>query len=746
MPQSAKSLAPPVTTPGVARIDDVLACMTAHGRPVDPVFLRAVYDFSAEMHKDQTRRSGEPYMVHPLNVAYLLADLKFDQTCVAVGLLHDVLEDTLTTREVLEGEFGNEICGLVDGVTKIGRHEYVRRDEAQAETFRKMILASAKDIRVIVVKLADRLHNMATLEHMPAESRRRISRETLEIYSPIAHRLGMARVKGDLEDLAFYHLYPHQFAELHFKIAEKMKLGQATMDRVGGRLAKSLDGAGIDAEISFRVKRYYSIYEKLRRQGIDISQLYDFLAFRIVTASLKDTYAALGVVHQNWRPIPGRFKDYIAMPKPNLYQSLHTTVVGDQGQPFEVQIRTREMEVIAEEGIAAHWRYKEGRVEAVSSDPNIVWLRQLLEWQKEVQDPRTFLTTLKVDLYPDEVYVFTPKGEVFSFPRGATPLDFAYRVHTDLGHHCAGARVNGKLVPLRTSLANGDMVEVLTNPARNPSRDWLNLVTTSRAKSKIRQWLNTQQKQRATEIGRRMFDKEIRKYGLSLRKVTDGNDFKTYLQAEGLAKIDDLYSRIGFGKTEPRSVLERVVGLEKLAESPAEKPGRLRQAVSKILPFGTTTSPLTIKGYGDMLAYLAKCCNPLPGEDIVGYITRGRGVSVHRVDCPNVENLLYNPEREIEVKWEQGKNEVYQVSLLIEVEDQQGMLARLTEAITRAGSNITSIEADTHSETGRGTISVVCQLRDRKQLDKLLREVRAISGVLRVDRRTTSGSQAEALR
>jgi guanosine-3',5'-bis(diphosphate) 3'-pyrophosphohydrolase len=746
MPQSSKSLAPPVMTTGVARLDDVLACMAAHGRPADPEFLRSVYDFSAEMHKDQIRRSGEPYMIHPLNVAYLLADLKFDQTCVAVGLLHDVLEDTLTTREVLEKEFGNEICGLVDGVTKIGRHEYVRRDEAQAETFRKMILASAKDIRVIVVKLADRLHNMATLEHMPAESRRRISRETLEIYSPIAHRLGMARVKGDLEDLAFYHLYPHQFAELHNKIAEKMKLGQATMDRIGSRLAKSLDGAGIDAEISFRVKRYYSIYEKLRRQGIDISQLYDFLAFRIVTPSLKDTYAALGIVHQNWRPIPGRFKDYIAMPKPNLYQSLHTTVVGDQGQPFEVQIRTREMEVIAEEGIAAHWRYKEGRVEAASSDPNIVWLRQLLEWQKEVQDPRTFLTTLKVDLYPDEVYVFTPKGEVYSFPRDATPLDFAYRVHTDLGHHCAGARVNGKLVPLRTPLANGDMVEVLTNPARNPSRDWLNLVTTSRAKSKIRQWLNTQQKQRATEIGRRMFDKELRKYGLSLRKVTDGHDFKTYLQAEGLAKIDDLYSRIGFGKTEPRSVLERVVGLEKLAESPAEKPGRLRQAVSKILPFGATTSPLTIKGYGDMLAYLAKCCNPLPGEDIVGYITRGRGVSVHRVDCPNVENLLYNPEREIEVKWEQGKNEVYQVSLLIEVEDQQGMLARLTEAITRAGSNITAIEADTHSETGRGTISVVCQLRDRKQLDKLLREVRAISGVLRVDRRTTSGGQAEALR
>ncbi|MFY9822910.1 MAG: bifunctional (p)ppGpp synthetase/guanosine-3',5'-bis(diphosphate) 3'-pyrophosphohydrolase [Thermoanaerobaculia bacterium] len=748
MPLS-KSLQPPVAPPGVVRFEQVLSCFSGHGRALDPTFLRAVYDFSSEMHKDQTRRSGEPFMIHPLNVAWLLADLKFDQTCVAVGLLHDVLEDTLTTREVLEKEFGPEITELVDGVTKIGRHEYVRRDEAQAETFRKMILASAKDIRVIVVKLADRLHNMETLEHLPAEARRRISRETLEIYAPIAHRLGMARVKGDLEDLAFYHLYPHQFAELYVKIAEKMKVGQAGTERIRDRLAKSLEAAGIEADISFRVKRYYSIYEKLRRQGIDISQLYDFLAFRIVTGSLKDTYAALGIVHQNWRPIPGRFKDYIAMPKPNLYQSLHTTAVGDQGQPFEVQIRTREMDLVAEEGIAAHWHYKEGKAEPLASDPNIVWLRQLLEWQKEVQDPRTFLTTLKVDLYPDEVYAFTPKGEVFSFPRGATPLDFAYRVHTDLGHHCGGARVNAKLVPLRTPLQNGDMVEVITNPSRAPSRDWLNLVVTSRAKSKIRQWLNTQQKQRAMEIGRRFFDKELRKYGLSLRKVTEAPELAAYLQGEGLSKLDDLYSRIGFGKTEPRIVLERVVGQEKLAETP-EKPGRLRQAVStavnKILPFGGAAGPITIRGHGDMLAYLAKCCTPLPGEDIVGYITRGRGVSVHRVDCPNVQNLFYNPEREIEVRWDQPKDDVYQVSLLIEVEDQQGMLARLTDAITRAGSNINSMEADTH-ETGRASISVVCQLRDRKHLDKLLKEVQSIAGVLRVHRRMSGavGNQLEAL-
>ncbi len=742
----ARTFAAPVLPARARRVEDVFSTLSAHGRPFDPEFLGRVYEFSREMHKDQLRRSGEPYLIHPLNVAWLLADLNFDQTCVAVGLLHDVLEDTLTSREVLENEFGSEIAELVDGVTKIGRHEYVRRDEAQAETFRKMILASAKDIRVILVKLADRLHNMQTLEPLTPESRRRISRETLEIYAPIAHRLGMAKVKGDLEDLAFFYLWPHQFGELHSKIAEKVKLMERGTQRIRERLARSLEEAGIDAEISFRVKRYYSIFQKLQRQGVDIDQLYDYLAFRIVTVNLRDTYAALGVVHQNWRPIPGRFKDYIAMPKPNLYQSLHTTVVGERGQPFEVQIRTREMDLIAEEGIAAHWRYKEGRLEnrGGGDDQNIVWLRQLLEWQKEVQDPRTFLTTLKVDLYPDEVYVFTPKGDVLSFPRGATPLDFAYRVHTDLGHHCAGARVNGRLVPLRTGLQNGDMVEIVTNPNRNPSRDWLNFVTTSRAKSKIRQWLNTQQKQRAMEIGRRLLDKELRKLGLTIKKFLDDPALVPYLQEEGLSRSDDLLSRLGFGKVETRHVLARVLGEEKLAE-PEEKPSRIRQVVSKILPFaGGGTGPIMVKGQGDMLAYLAKCCNPLPGEDIVGYVTRGRGVSVHSTHCPNVQNLLYNPEREIEVQWDKPRDEVYQVALVIETADQPGMLARLTEAITKAGSNITQIEAETH-ETGRATIGVVCQLKDRKQLDKLLREVRGISGVLRVDRRMTGGGKmAEA--
>jgi len=736
-PSKEKLPPPPVPTPGVVRFDDILHRLEARGRVYDEAFLRQVYVFSAQAHRDQTRRSGEPYLTHPLSVAYLLADLKFDQTCVAVGLLHDVLEDTLTTRETLEKTFGAEVTELVDGLTKLARHEYVRRDDAQAETFRKMILASAKDIRVILVKLADRLHNMQTLEHLPPEKRRRISRETLEIYAPIAHRLGMARVKGDLEDLAFYYLYPHQYTELHSRIAEKLKVGKESIASLRVRLSKALEESGIEAEISYRVKRSYSIYQKLRRQGIDISQLYDYLAFRIVTRDLKDTYAALGVVHQAWRPIPGRFKDYIAMPKPNLYQSLHTTVVGERGQPFEVQIRTREMDLVAEEGIAAHWHYKEGADPPKETDPNILWLRQLLEWQKEVQDPRTFLTSLKIDLYPDEVYVFTPKGEVLSFPRGVTPIDFAYKIHTDLGHQCSGARVNGKLVPLRTELHNGDMVEVLTNPNRHPSRDWLNFVVTTRAKSKIRHWLNTQQKRRAVEIGRRLIEKEIRKYRLSPRKVLEGERFDRFLKEEGLSNLDDMLSRIGFGKLQPRAAVERLAPEETGGER-TEEPGRIRQAVTRLLP-GRGDGPILVKGHGDLLAYMAKCCNPLPGERIVGYITRGRGVSVHSVDCPNVKNLMYNPEREIEVRWAKEVDEVFAATLFIETEDQKGMLAKLTQVVAEFKSNITNIGART-TETGHGLIEMRLEVRDRKHLLKILQGLRKATGVLRVTRQMAASS------
>jgi GTP pyrophosphokinase len=727
---SRKQPQPPVQPRPKVGLEEIFACFRESGRVFDEEFLRRVYEFSLAKHGDQVRASGEPYVTHPLYVAYLLADFGFDEVCVAVGLLHDVLEDTLAEPDELRAEFGEELTRLVDGVTKIGQHAYVQRDEAQAETFRKLILASAEDIRVILVKLADRLHNMMTLQHLEAESRARIARETLEIYAPIALRLGMSRVQGDLQDLAFYHLSPKKFAALDSRIKEKLRIGRTSSRKIRERLEKELGEAEIEAEISSRVKRYYSIFSKLRRQGIDISQLYDYHAYRVVTGSVRDCYAALGVVHQGWRPVPGRFKDYIAMPKPNLYQSIHTTVLSDSGQPFEVQIRTREMDLVAEEGIAAHWRYKSGD-QASAGDQNIVWLRQLIDWQQEIDDPRAFMSVLKIDLYPQEVYCFTPKGDVFSLPRGATPLDFAYKIHTDLGHHCVGARVNGKLVPLKTELRNGDIVEVRTSPGRVPSRDWLGFVVTSRAKSKIRNWLNTEQKKRAMEIGRRMLERELRKHKLSPKKVLAGEKLAKYLVAEGLASNDDLFSRIGFGKLAPRAVLDRVLDAEQLSVE-MEVPGALRQAVSKMLPFGS--SPVTVRGSGDLLTFLAKCCNPLPGEEIVGYITRGRGVSVHSVECSNVRNLLYHPDREIEVEWARQDGEVFPIMLNIETEDEPGMLARLTEVIARLEGNIRHIEAAT-PEPGRGQIEVVVEVRNRRHLEKLRQALRGVSGVREVDRR-----------
>ena len=735
-----RSPPPPVAAPKPPSFDELIARLEATGRPADRELLARVHRFSAEMHKDQVRRSGEPYLTHPMSVAWLLADLRLDQTSVAVGLLHDVLEDTLTTRETLDATFGAEIGELVDAVTKIGKHSYVRKDEAQAETFRKMILASASDLRVILVKLADRLHNMMTLSAMSPEARRRISQETVEIYAPIANRLGMAKIKGDLEDLAFYYLYPLQFAALQEKVDERLRVGKKTVAEIRARLESALSEAGVEAEISYRVKRYYSIYQKLRRQGIDISELYDYLAFRVVTGSLRDCYAALGVVHQGWRPIPGRFKDYIAMPKPNLYQSLHTTLLGGKGQPFEVQIRTREMDLLAEEGIAAHWRYKEGRIAPAAADRNVRWLRQLLEIETEQSDARSFLSSLKLDLYPDEVYVFTPRGDVFSFPRDATPLDFAYRIHTDLGHHCTGARINGRLVPLRTPLKTGDIVEILTNPGRVPSRDWLSMVVTSRAKSKIRHWLNTQQTEQAIQVGRRMLEKELQRLRLSPKKVLDHERFRAFLVEEGLARTEDLHARLGYGKTTVAQVLARILTDEELATPPPAPPGPLRQALNKLLP-SSGQGPMAVSGPGDLLTVLAKCCRPVPGDEIVGYITRGRGISVHSVDCPNVRNLLYNPEREIEVTWAKEDGGLYPVSFLIETEDRRGMLARLTEAIAKLDTNIRQIEADTE-RPGRGDIEVVVEVRNRAHVDRIRHALRALPGVLEVNRRMSGAARA----
>ena len=718
---------------GMIHFEEILEKVEAYNPGSDQDLLRRAYVFSAKEHRGQVRRSGEPYLVHPLNVAAILADLKADDVSIVVGLLHDVLEDTLTTREAIAGQFGQEVAELVDGLTKIGKFSYVSREEEQAETFRKMILAMVSDLRIVMVKLADRLHNMRTLGFLPEARRREIARETLDIYAPIAHRLGMGSVKGELEDLSFLYLEPEEHERVAREVARRMKVSEGMVSDVRRRIEARLADAGIAAEVSGRMKRYYSIWLKMKRTGVDAAQLYDILAFRVVVPETRDCYETLGMVHQLWRPVPGRIKDYVAMPKPNFYQSLHTTVMGETGQPFEIQIRTREMDLIAERGIAAHWKYKEGRIGPHADDARFQWLRQLVDWQSEVSDPRQFLSSLKVDLYPDEVYTFTPKGEVFAFPRGATPIDFAYRVHTDVGHRCVGARVNGKLVPLRTPLTNGDIVEILTAANQVPSRDWLSSVATSRARHKIRHFIHEEEKRQAVELGRRLLERELKKFRRTVKKLESEGHLQRELSQWGFTKPDDLYAAIGYGKLAPRAAIERFVPAEELARGePEKKESAVTRVVRKILPFGVPD--IAVVGHNDLLAALAKCCNPVPGEKIVGYITRGRGVSVHSESCPNVKNLLYDPERRIDVAWAGEKGSSYGIELEVVADDRPGLLADVTQAIAGEGSNIRRIEARV-GEAGEGYVSVSLETSDLKQLEKILGRIRSVAGVRDVIRK-----------
>ncbi|MFY9549546.1 MAG: bifunctional (p)ppGpp synthetase/guanosine-3',5'-bis(diphosphate) 3'-pyrophosphohydrolase [Thermoanaerobaculia bacterium] len=713
--------------------EEILEKVEAYNPNSDLDLLRRAYVFSAREHKGQVRRSGEPYLVHPLNVASILADLKADDISIVVGLLHDVLEDTLTSKEAIAQQFGQEIAELVDGLTKIGKFSYVSREEEQAETFRKMILAMVSDLRVVMVKLADRLHNMRTLGFLPEAQRREVARETLDIYAPIAHRLGMGSVKGELEDLSFLYLEPEEHERVAREVARRMKVSEAMTGEIRRRIETRLSDAGVSAEVSGRMKRYFSIWLKMKRTGVEAAQLYDILAFRIVVPETRDCYAALGMVHQLWRPVPGRIKDYVAMPKPNFYQSLHTTVIGEAGQPFEIQIRTREMDLIAERGIAAHWKYKEGRLGPHADDARFQWLRQLVDWQSDVSDPRQFLSSLKVDLYPDEVYTFTPKGEVFAFPRGATPIDFAYRVHTDVGHRCVGARVNGKLVPLRTPLQSGDIVEILTAPNQSPSRDWLSSVATSRARHKIRHFIHEEEKRQAVELGRRLLERELKKFKRTLKKLGADGSLARELSQWGFSKPEDLFAAIGYGKLAPRTALERFVTAEELARPESEKKeSAVSRVVRKILPFGVPD--IVVVGHNDLLATLAKCCNPVPGEKILGYVTRGRGVSVHSESCPNVKNLLYDPGRQIDVTWAGEKRASYAIELEVSTEDRPGLLADVTQAIAGEGSNIRRIEARAE-ETREATVSVSLETSDLKQLEKIVNRIRAIAGVKDVVRK-----------
>src|SRR5262245_42674769 len=720
------------------RFENLVEKVRSYSSEADVELLRRAYVFSALEHKGQVRHSGEPYLVHPLEVADFLADMKLDVVAVAAGLLHDVVEDTLTTPERISELFGAEIAHVVEGVTKIGAIPFSSSEERQAENFRKMLLAMVDDIRVILVKLADRLHNMRTLHHLPEERRVKIAQETLDIYAPIANRLGMSKVKNELEELAFKYLEPKAYEGLRARVEAKRKTAEAVADELTRALSARLQTAQVPViKLDGRIKRLYSIHLKLKRQKIDLERVYDFVALRVITQSVKDCYAALGIIHQTWSPVPGRIKDFIAMPRPNGYQSLHTSVISDHGFPLEVQIRTEEMHRRAEEGIAAHWKYKEGRVGDHHDERYFQWMRQLLEVQQEVRDPQEFLQNLKIDLYPQEVYIFTPKGEVRSLPRGATAIDFAYSIHTDVGNQCVGARINGRMVPLRTRLQNGDIVEIVTQAGHKPSRDWLAFVVTSRARSKIKHVLQGEEKIRSIELGRRLFDKEARRFGLNPGTVLESSELSKFAAEYGARSSDELLAHIGYGKLSARTVLQKAVPAELKEKAPDST---VVSVVKRVLRTGAAADKIKVRGTDDVMVFRAKCCNPIRGERIVGYITRGKGVSVHAASCPNVLNLMFDPERRIDVEWDQAGGEApYIVRLTMQVEDRKGMLAEISAKVSDINTNITNMQART-GEDQQARIDMTVEIRDLKHLDKVIKSIKGVQGVLGVER--TARAQA----
>jgi len=711
----------------------VLDKLGEYGSPADLDLVRRAYAFAADGHEGQLRQSGEPYLMHPVAVAAILADMRLDAVAVAAGVLHDVVEDTHVTSERVAELFGAEVAHVVAGVTKISSIHFGSSEERQAESFRKMLLAMVDDIRVILVKLADRLHNMRTLGHLPEERQRRIAQETLDIFAPIASRLGMSKLKNELEELAFRHLEPDGYESLRSRVDARRREVEEAMTTLQQTLAERLRAADVHViRIDGRIKRLFSIHRKLIRQNIDLDRVYDFVALRVITRSVKDCYGALGIIHQTWSPVPGRFKDFIAMPRPNGYQSLHTSVISDRGLPFEVQIRTEEMHQRAEEGVAAHWKYKEGRVGQGSDEHYFQWMRQLLEVQQEIRDPQEFLQNLKVDLYPEEVYLFTPKGEVRSLRRGSTAVDFAYAIHTDVGHQCVGARVNGKMVPLRTPLKNGDIVEILTQPGHRPSRDWLTFAVTSRARGKIKHVLQAEERERSVELGRRLFEKQARRFDLNPKTLLEGPGFAAFAAEYGASKPDELLAHIGYGKISARTVLQKSAPAEVLKERLLDAGG---QPVRR--PRVDIGSPdrIKVRGVDDLLVTRARCCNPIRGERIVGYVTRGKGVSVHSANCTNVLNLMVDPERQIDVEWDSGTADQasYTVRLTMQVEDRQGMLAAISARVSEIDTNISGMDAQTGDE-GRARIDMTVQIHDVKHLDRVIRALRGIDGVIAVER------------
>jgi guanosine-3',5'-bis(diphosphate) 3'-pyrophosphohydrolase len=726
-----------------ATLEQISEQIKSYNPSADLTAIEEAYDFAEIAHEGQVRRTGEPFVHHPLEVCLILAELHMDTATLIAALLHDVVEDSGVPLAEIRKRFGDEVADLVDGVTKLGQIKFQSQDEAQANNIRKMLMAMAKDIRVILIKLADRLHNMRTLSGLPPAKRHEKALETMEIYAPLANRLGISQVKWELEELAFYYLEPKIFHQVQKMVAESREAREAYLYQVEDQLRSELEAVGIHAEIFGRPKHLYSIYEKMRNKGKDFSEIYDLIALRVIVASIKDTYGALGTVHSIWKPVPGRFKDYVAMPKFNLYQSLHTTVIGPAGRPLEIQIRTEEMHRNAEYGIAAHWRYKEGGRGDETFDARLSWLRQMLEWQTEMKDPREFMEALKIDLFEDEVFVFTPKGDVISLRRGSTPIDFAYAIHTEVGNHTVGAKVNGAIVSLNHELQMGDRVDILTSKNASPSRDWLNIVKTSSARSKIRNHFSKVTRVDDLQKGKDELQKILRKQGLSMGSSTGAKALAAVAKEMNYVATDGLLAAIGAGKISPKQVVTKVIKqLQKLgAKLPAEAEPEVRK-----VPLAPTTpmqpprekrrksqTGVSVKGVDDVLVRLARCCNPVPGDGIIGFVTRGRGVSVHRCDCPNSKDLVAQQERLIDVEWDTGHATTYQVEIVIEALDRTHLLHEISSVLAEAGVNILSANVTTNRH-GISTMRFLFELGNMERLPELLADVRAIEGVFDASR------------
>jgi GTP pyrophosphokinase len=724
-----------------SKINDLVEKVQAYYPAADVDLIRRAYDFTSRVHQGQTRLSGEPYLIHPMAVADVIAELKLDVPSVVGALLHDTVEDTLATLDEIKSLFGKEIAALVDGVTKLGKPIFSTHEEKQAENFRKMLLAMGKDVRVILIKLADRVHNMRTLDFLPRHKQIVTAQETLDIYAPLSHRLGIAWIKTELEDLALKYIHPEIYYQLKRNVAKKKTDREKYIDEVISIITKKLEAEGIEAEVSGRPKHFYSIYQKMESQNLAYDQIFDLVGFRILVDMARECYETLGVVHEQWRPVPGRFKDYIALPKPNMYQSLHTSVIGPYGERIEIQIRTHDMHRVAEEGIAAHWRYKDGEDFQVSDFRRFAWLRQLLEWQENLQDPQEFLHSLKEDLFSTSMYVFTPKGDLLNFPKGSTVIDFAYRIHSEVGQRCSGARVNGQLVSLRYILRSGDTVEIITTPQQAPTRDWLKWVKTPRAKSKIRNWLKAQQRDRSVVLGREILDGDLHRYQLDFAQLRGEARFANLLKELAVKDEEALLAAIGYGRLTTRHVLGKLLPPDKLDSGSKKADGSL-QSLFRMVSKQRRGLGIRVKGVDDVLVRFALCCHPLPGEHIVGFITRGRGVTVHTFGCPTV--LESDPHRKIEVSWEDSSQAPRPVKIEVTCVDQPGLLAAISAAITSAEANIARAQIRTYSSQ-RAVNTFEVMIKSSEHLKEVLQNISKVKGVYKAVRaRGRAGGKLES--